>query len=187
MTGSGLNSILPDCTTGAIFAVEGIQNAVVLLNGPMGCRFYHSTTSQFLAIRPILYLPMTEGGEKVPVDYNYLNDWFFRQERVPCTWLDGRDFVYGTKDKVLEALAYIRDHVAFDLLAIVDSPGASLIGDALLEPARGILGDKVVLLESPGWSASFEDGASYAALELLRKGVRLHRTGERREDRKSVV
>ena len=63
MTGSGLNSILPDCTTGAIFAVEGIQNAVVLLNGPMGCRFYHSTTSRFLTIRPLLRLPEEEGKD----------------------------------------------------------------------------------------------------------------------------
>ena len=150
MTESGLKSIMPDCTTGAIFTVEGIRNAVVLLNGPMGCRFYHSTTSRFLTIRPLLRLPEEEGREARPVDYNTLNNWFFRQERVPCTWLDGRDYVYGTKDKVLEALAYIRDHVALDLLAIVDSPGASLIGDALLEPARGILGDRVLLLESPG-------------------------------------
>ena len=178
MTGSGLNSIMPDCTTGAIFAVEGVRNAVVLLNGPMGCRFYHSTTSRFLTIRPLLRLPEEEGKSPRPVDYNTLNNWFFRQERVPCTWLDGQDYVYGTKDKVLEALAYIRDHVAFDLLAIVNSPGASLIGDALLEPARALLGDKAVLLESPGWSASFEEGASYAALELLRKGIRLRRTGE---------
>ena len=168
MTRSGLNSILPDCTTGAIFAAEGIRNAVVLLNGPMGCRFYHSTTSRFLTIRPLLRLPEREGGEARSVDYNTLNNWFFRQERVPCTWLDGQDYIYGTKDKVLEALAYIRDHVSFDLLVIVNSPGASLIGDALLEPARALLGERVILLESPGWSASFEDGASSASLQILR-------------------
>ena len=172
MTKPGSRPILPDSTTGAIFALEGIRNAVVLLNGPMGCRFYHSTTSRFLTIRPLLRLPEREGEEPRPVDYNTLNNWFFRQERVPCTWLDGEDYVYGTKEKVLEALAYIRDHVALDLLAIVDSPGAALIGDALLEPARAILGDRVVLLESPGWSASFEDGAAYAALEVLRQGVK---------------
>ena len=40
-----LYSIHPDGITGMIFAMEGIKNAVVLLNGPMGCRFYHSTTS----------------------------------------------------------------------------------------------------------------------------------------------
>ena len=104
MTNAGSRSITPDCTTGAIFAMEGIRNAVVLLNGPMGCRFYHSTTSRFLTIRPLLRLPQEEGGEARPVDYNTLNNWFFRQERVPCTWLDGEDYVYGTREKVLEAL-----------------------------------------------------------------------------------
>ncbi len=188
MTKLGSGPISPDCTTGAIFAVEGIRNAVVLLNGPMGCRFYHSTTSRFLTVRPLLRLPEREGEEPRPVDYNTLNNWFFRQERVPCTWLDGEDYVYGTKEKVLEALAYIRDHTAFDLLAIVDSPGASLIGDALLEPARAILGDRVVLLESPGLSASFEEGASYAALEVLRQGVKLRPfTGERTGKRVNLL
>lgn len=177
MTNAGSRSITPDCTTGAIFAMEGIRNAVVLLNGPMGCRFYHSTTSRFLTIRPLLRLPQEEGGEARPVDYNTLNNWFFRQERVPCTWLDGEDYVYGTREKVLEALAYIRDHVAFDLLAIVNSPGASLIGDALLEPARGLLGDQVILLETPGWSSAWEDGASAASLQVL-KGLRLRKDRE---------
>ena len=177
MTNSGLKSIMPDCTTGAIFASEGIRNAVVLLNGPMGCRFYHSTTSRFLTIRPLLRLPQEEGGEARPVDYNTLNNWFFRQERVPCTWLDGEDYVYGTREKVLEALGYIRDHVALDLLVILNSPGASLIGDALLEPARALLGEKAVLLETPGWSASWEEGASAACLQVL-KGLRLRREAE---------
>ena len=186
MTENCSASIMPDCITGAIFALEGVKNSVVLLNGPMGCRFYHSTTSRFLSVRPLLTLPEQEGGEGRYVDYNTLNEWFFRQERVPCTWLDGDDFVYGTLDKVRRALAYIRDHVAFDLLAIVNAPGATLIGDALLEPAREILGDRrVILLESPGLSETWEAGHSAACLELLRHGARL-RSGSPRPGRPTV-
>ena len=121
MTERSLKSISPDSITGMIFAVEGMKNAIVLLNGPMGCRFYHSTTSQFLSIRPLLYLPAGENGERVRVDYNYLNDWFFRQERVPCTYLDGYDYVYSTKDKVSRALEFIRDSIDFDIIAIVNA------------------------------------------------------------------
>ena len=132
---SGLKSISPDGITGMIFAMEGMKNSIVLLNGPMGCRFYHSTTSRFLSIRPMLLLP-TEDGRRVPVDYNYLNDFFFRQDRVPCTYLDGYDYVYSTRDKVSRALDFIRDNIAFDFLAVVNSPGAALIGDNLLELAR---------------------------------------------------
>ena len=72
MTKSCLKSISPDALTGIIFAFEGMKNAVVLLNGPMGCRFYHSTTSQFITMHPPLRLPLTEGGERVPVDYTFL-------------------------------------------------------------------------------------------------------------------
>ena len=106
MTESCLKSISPDSLTGMIFALEGVRKTVVLLNGPMGCRFYHSTTSQFITVHPALYLPLEEGGKRVPVDYSFLNDWFFRQERVPSTYLDGYDYVYGTKEKVAAALSY---------------------------------------------------------------------------------
>lgn len=168
MTKSCLKSISPDALTGMIFALEGMKNTVVLLNGPMGCRFYHSTTSQFLTLHPTLYLPSEDGGKRVPVDYTFLNDWFFRQQRVPSTYLDGYDYVYGTKDKVAEALTYIAGTIDFDLLAIVNSPGAALIGDNLLEIARSILGDRrSVMLESPGFSEPFERGYSEALRALL--------------------
>ena len=140
---STLKSISPDGITGMIFAMEGMKNSIVLLNGPMGCRFYHSTTSRFLSIRPLLMLP-TEDGRRVPVDYNYLNDFFFRQDRVPCTYLDGYDYVYSTRDKVRRALDFIRDNIAFDFLTIINSPGAALIGDNLLELAREKLGESRV-------------------------------------------
>ncbi len=168
MTGYCSKSITPDSLTGVLFALEGIRNAVVLLNGPMGCRFYHSTTSRFLLTRPLLKLPAGEGGERVPVDYNYLNSWFFRQERVPCTCLDGYDYVYGTKEKVREAMTFIRDSVDFDLLAIVNSPGASLIGDDLRETAGEVLGPgRTVVVETPGFSETFASGWSRAAMALL--------------------
>ncbi len=168
MTGRCLKSITADSLTGAVFALEGMRNAVVLLNGPMGCRFYHSTTSRFLMTRPLLKLPAGQDGTREPVDYNTLNDWFFRQERVPCTCLDGYDYVYGTKEKVREALTFIRDSVDLDLLAIVNSPGACLIGDDLKETARSVLGGtRTVMVESPGLSGTFEEGWSRAATALL--------------------
>ena len=165
-----IESISPDSITGMIFALEGMQNTVVLLNGPMGCRFYHSTTSQFLAIRPVLYLPDDESGNRVPVDYNNLNDWFFRQERIPCTYLDGYDYVYSTRDKVSRAIDYIAANVDFDIIAIINSPGAALIGDNLLEIAREKLGKRrVVMLESSGYSLDFSSGYSDALLAMLKQ------------------
>ena len=185
MTEHYLKNITADSITGMIFALEGMKNGIVLLNGPMGCKFYHSTTSQFLALRPPLYLPAGEGGEKVPVDYNFLNNWFFRQSRVPCTYLDGYDYVYGTGGKVAEGLEYLKEHVDFDFIAIVNSPGASLIGDHLTETVKDHLtGKTCVILESPGYSEDFAKGYEAAALELLKQAGQFSKT--RKTGAKSV-
>ena len=177
----------PDSITGMIFAAEGLANTVTLLNGPMGCKFYHSTTSGHLVVRPPLYLPAGDAGQAeiadadnagdgkavrlIPVSYQFLDSFFFRQSRVPCTWLDGDDYIYGTSEQVRAALAYLREHVAFDLLVIVDSPGASLIGDDLASIcAEELPGRRTVILESPGYSQSFDEGYARAGLEILRQG-----------------
>ena len=171
MTANCTNSITPDSITGMIFAAEGIRGAVTLLNGPMGCKFYHSTTSQFLMTRPPLSLPAGPGGRKVPVGYQFYDSWFFRQPQVPCTWLDGEDYIYGTADQVREALAYLKNNLEFTVLVLINGPGASLIGDSLEEMAGEILPDhRVIVLESPGYSDSFCDGYSLAVEEICRQG-----------------
>ena len=153
-----------------IFAMEGIRNVIVLLNGPMGCKFYHSTTSAHLTKHPPLRSADGTPAEKGQVEYDILNSYFFRQSRVPCTYLDGADFVYGTAEKVEAALRYFGEKFRFDLLVIVDSPGASLIGDELKELAKRILPDKpVAVLESPGYSEHFSDGYDRAIAALLRQ------------------
>ena len=180
MTGCSSKSISPDSVTGMIFAMEGVRNAIVLLNGPMGCKFYHSTTSAHLTKHPPLRLADGRSAEQGRVEYDVLNNWFFRQVRVPCTWLDGSDYVYGTSEKVSAALRYFGETFRFDLLVIVDSPGASLIGDELKELAARILPDKpVAVLESPGYSEHFSDGYDRAAVTLLRqmKGFSPRRAG----------
>ena len=153
-----------------IFAMEGIRNVIVLLNGPMGCKFYHSTTSAHLTKHPPLRAADGQAAEKGQVEYDILNSYFFRQSRVPCTYLDGSDYVYGTAEKVEAALRYFGEKFRFDLLVIVDSPGASLIGDELKELAARLLPDKpVAVLESPGYSEYFSDGYDRAIATLLRQ------------------
>ena len=170
MTAYSTKSISPDSITGMIFAMEGIRNAIVLLNGPMGCKFYHSTTSAHLTKHPPLRAADGRPAEKGQVEYDILNSYFFRQSRVPCTYLDGADFVYGTAEKVEAALRYFGEKFRFDLLVIVDSPGASLIGDELKELAARVLPHKpVAVLESPGYSEFFSDGYDRAVSTLLRQ------------------
>lgn len=187
MTKPFTKSISPDSITGMIFASEGIRNAIVLLNGPMGCKFYHSTTSGFLAKHPPLRNAAGESVEKGQVEYDILNNYFFRQSRVPCTWLDGEDYVYGTAEKAEEAMRYFGEHFRFDLLVIVDSPGASLIGDELKELAeRTLPGKPTAVLESPGYSEHFSDGYDRALAEILRQVPDRFTAGPRTGGKKRV-
>ncbi|MCI5687542.1 MAG: oxidoreductase [Emergencia sp.] len=62
----------------------------------------------------------------------------------------------------------MRDHVDFDLLAVVNSPGAALIGDDLKRIASEIIQDRpVIALESPGYSRHIWDGYSKACSDLI--------------------
>ena len=58
----------------------------------------------------------------------------------------------------------------FELLVIVNSPGASLIGDHLRKLADTVLKDRpCVILESLGYSQDFDTGYEEAVLELLKQ------------------
>lgn len=152
-----LSSITPDSLSGILFAFEGITCTVVLLNGPTGCKFYHSSTADSQTIRLFEFDPL-----------NYPEKWYFGQPRVPCTFLDSNDYIYGSKDKLEEALCFLRDNVAFDLLCIVNSPGAALIGDDLRGISARLVPDlPVVVLETPGFSSDVCTGYDAAAVALI--------------------
>ena len=51
-------NIWPDAFSGAIFALEGIKDAVVILNGPTGCKFYHSAISDYQYPRDLSFDPL---------------------------------------------------------------------------------------------------------------------------------
>ncbi len=151
------NSITPDSISGILFALEGVAKSVVLLNGPTGCKFYHSSTSDHQTIRQFEFDPL-----------NYPEKWYFGQPRVPCTYLDSADYIYGSTDKLTEALTFLRDNVIFELLCIVNSPGAALIGDDLRGIAAAIVTDRpIVTIETPGFSSDICTGYETAAHALI--------------------
>ncbi|MCL2367352.1 MAG: nitrogenase component 1 [Oscillospiraceae bacterium] len=154
---SYLTNISPDSFSGLIFAFEGISRCVVVLNGPTGCKYYHSSVSDTQMIRQTEFDPL-----KFP------EKWYFGQPRVPCSYLDNYDYVFGSSDKLEETLIYIRDHVKFDLLCIVNSPGAALIGDDLVGIAKRIIMDKpVITVETPGFSDDVCKGYERGVLRLI--------------------
>ena len=154
-----LTSITPDSFSGIIFALEGISRSAVLLNGPTGCKFYHSSISDNQMIRQKEFDPL-----------NFPEKWYFGQPRVPCTYLDNDDYIYGSMDKLEEALEYIRDNFRYEILCLVNSPGAALIGDDLEGISKRIVTNKPVLtLETPGYSSDVCKGYETAALRLIEK------------------
>lgn len=152
-----LSNITPDSVSGLIFALEGIQGGIVLLNGPTGCKFYHSATADYQTMKQLEFDPMS-----------YPELWFFGQPRVPCTYLDCRDYVYGSREKLEDAIKFIKDNVAFDFIAIVNSPGAALIGDDLKGIAENALPSiPCVILETPGFSKNICIGYENCAIEII--------------------
>ena len=155
---SFLNGITPDSFSGFIFAIEGITRSVVLVNGPSGCKFYHSATSDNQSIHSPVFDPLESPDE-----------FFFGQPRIPCTYLDSNDYVYGSADKLERALNVIREKVPHDLVCVVNSPGAALIGDDLrLTVQKALPGARCICIESPGFSQDVTEGYESAMTELFK-------------------
>lgn len=149
-------NILPDSLSGAIFALEGIKDACVILNGPTGCKFYHSAISDTQYIRSESFDPL-----------NYPEVFYFGQPRVPATYLDGYDYVYGSNDK-LSAILKSAAKKNFNLIAVINSPGAALIGDDLQQFLnREVGGIYHFAIENTGFSGTFGEGYQNALIKTL--------------------
>lgn len=159
MTENYLRNITPDSLSGLVFGFEGIRNALVILNGPTGCKFYHSITAETQSVHQDDYDPL-----------NYPDEWFFGQRRVPCTYLDKRDYVYGSDGKLTDAIEFMLGRLSPDILVVVNSPGAALIGDDLVRivtkavqnagsgPSDAGSPIPVITCQSPGYSKDIIDG-----------------------------
>ncbi|MDD2472886.1 MAG: nitrogenase component 1, partial [Methanoculleus sp.] len=149
--------IEPDALTGMILGAEGIPDVAVLLNGPTGCKFYHGHVAH-----------VQRGGSEVPDPYLTLEPWFFGQPRVPCTYLDDEDYIFGAGQKLHEILPSLA--ARWDgLILVVNAPGAALIGDDL-EKAIALAGiaDRCIPVETPGFSCPGPAGTDRGLARVLR-------------------
>jgi len=149
--------IEPDALTGMILGAEGIPDVAVLLNGPTGCKFYHGHVAH-----------VQRGGSEVPDPYLTLEPWFFGQPRVPCTYLDDEDYIFGAGQKLHEILPSLA--ARWDgLILVVNAPGAALIGDDL-EKAIALAGvqDRCIPVETPGFSCPGPAGTDRVIARVLR-------------------
>lgn len=150
--------ILPDSFTGAIMAVEGITDAAVLLNGPTGCKFYHGSISEILLPRAEYLDPLY-----------YSEEFYFCQPRVPATYLDDYDYVFGATQKLEKILPVVAEK-GHSLIAIVNSPGAALIGDDLERFIKNAcLPVPCIAIENTGFSDAFAAGFQDAVIQVLKQ------------------
>jgi nitrogenase molybdenum-iron protein alpha/beta subunit len=147
----------PDGLTGTIMAVEGISDGWTLLNGPLGCKYYHGHIADRQFPRPGSMDPMT-----------FCDRFFFGQPRVPCTFLEETDYIGGPSLKLREVLPSLGQKVVGPIV-VVNSPGASLIGEDIegLVSEMG-LSDRCMVVEAPGFSRPACDCYDEAMVAILR-------------------
>ena len=126
---------------GASAFFAGIEDAVILVNGPLWCYFF--------AMRRIEHSQSTIS------------------HRMVCTQLDNDAIVFGAEAYLHDALApYVEQPPA--LLAVVSSCAAGLIGDDIAAIVRGAgITCPTVTLDSSGLTGSFADGWDKAARSTL--------------------
>ena len=146
----------PDSLTGAIAAVEGIRDAAVLLNSPTGCKFYHGALCENQLLRADALDPIY-----------YSEEFYFGQPRVPATYLDDYDYVFGATqklEKILPAVA-AKGH---SLIVVINSPGAALIGDDLVRFIKKAgLPVPCTAIENTGFSQPLSSGFQDAVRQIL--------------------
>lgn len=171
-------NISPDSFTGSLFAFEALSKTVTVLNGPTGCKFYHSAVVDD-------HIPRSFSFDPLEWDENF----YFGQPRIPCTYLDGYDYVYGSEEKLTELLKKVAERRP-DMIAVVNSPGAALIGDDLDRICSKISYDGIfTIIENTGFSKSFSYGLQHATIKMLKvlaPEIRKYRSAERKNSSSEV-
>ena len=141
---------------GSAVAAESILDATTILHGPGGCRIHLSRLSSRYVKREF----NTREGS-----------YFFHFDRVPCTFIDSDDYIYGAARKVSMVLEILeRDDTKF--ATIIQSPGASLIGDKIKDEvlAKG-LGDTTLVMDTSFMSQRFSEGYDTTLTRIVSKLV----------------
>ena len=149
---------LPDGFDGAVMAVESISDAVAFLHGPGGCRVRLMTHSS--AVFPRIYR-----GD----GWNYLVPYYYGYPRVPATYLDEYDYINGAAYKVVEGLGTVK-RTEPNLIVIINSPGAALIGDNHEKAIRDAgLEDRAVFMDESLVSMPMTSCYDHTMCTVLRK------------------
>ena len=148
----------PEGMMGYVLAFEGIDDSMMILNGPTGCKYYPASASE-TAYRN------RKSGPQTFNPYLFQREFFFNQPRVLSTYMDGPDYISGTKGKLNNAIEAVMPTNP-KIIGILNSPGASLIGEDLsikVDP-----GVPVVKIESPEYSVPMCEGFQKGLISILK-------------------
>lgn len=147
-----MSTIRYDGFIGSMLASESILDGTTLLHGPGGCR----NTSAGISER---YL-----DRDFAVDDR---EFFLDRFRIPCTFVDSSDYIYGSADKVDMVLDTLKNS---RFTVLLESPGASLIGDRLWDRVfeKG-MSDNAVVIGKCYMSEPFSVGYDHVLTEICRK------------------
>lgn len=154
------NILLPCSLAGAICAIEGIREAVALINGPIGCKLFASS---------FIDLQDPEGLSFDPKRHASLKHFF--QPRVPCTYLMEEDVIFGSENRLLETLKKIHDEESPGLIGIVNSCTLGLIGDDIAAAIKEMpqAGASTILVESSGFTGGMAEGFQQAVKIMVHR------------------
>ena len=147
----------PEGMMGYVLAFEGIDDSMMILNGPTGCKYYPASASESSYRN-------RKSGPQTFNPYVFQREFFFNQPRVLSTFMDGPDYISGTKGKLNNAIEAVMPTDP-KLIGILNSPGASLIGEDLslkTEPSV-----PVVKIESPEYSVPMCEGFQNGIISIL--------------------
>lgn len=156
MTNHYLRNAVPDHIAGVISACEGIQNNLVLLNGPIGCKTYYTFSGVDSLIRRSNLWTLGD-------DFDWKMLWmtgcfaasfasavlaYRYQPPLFC-------YIFGTAEQLHRALNDLFSERSYDLFTVIQTPGTSLLGEALepeLDAISKEFGIPHLFIESPGLS-----------------------------------
>ncbi len=151
-------NISPDSLTGSVNAIEGLRDAIAIINGPTGCRFYNS----YFNAGQDIYRDIIADSSRLS------NDYFMRQMKIPSTYLDEFDFIFSSESKLVELLKIIDREDYYRLVGIVNSSGTSLIGDDLEKIVKkSKLSKDHIIVETTGYTDNISVGFQSTIIKIL--------------------
>ncbi len=172
MTNQYLRNAVADHITGTISACEGIQNNLVILNGPIGCKTYYTFSGVDSVIRrsDLWNLRGDLQLEDAMEDHLLRSQYCVGSPRTPATNLRYTDYIFGTAEQLHRALNDFFAERKYDLFTVIQTPGTSLLGEAL-EPELDEISREFqiphLFIESPAFSENSMIGYDEATVRLL--------------------